>query len=413
MLTRWRIRPVSKPTATRRMKATPTAAMSSSSPRHPLSSLASPRCAAWRCACAMRYRAIIASPCASQLGCCTTFARATPARRPAAQDAEPLRLSTELDDAAAVHAEVDAADAVVRDTSTRRSGGDEARASAFRTHIVDAAAAGDCCRLQQSDVGARRRARRGVRRLVCSIHDLSVRGERRARQRSHRQRRRRRRPRPSWSRVARSRPSPSEPRYRACGAAADRATRHEGLRRGAAESGRSEPALRDRGDRTFNANFYAFVTLAGGANVIRIINQNTVEFPLYVSPYCMRPHLSSVVMDGPSSPLLCTKCSLVPKFGLSACRSSEETDRFPGDQLPALHSRGLDHHSYHDENSCDAGRDASAADGDARRAGLGILVVARTRARAATSAAARLSARAQPRRQSPGSCRHHRRHRLL
>ena len=34
---------------------------------------------------------------------------------------------------------------------------------------------------------------------------------------------------------------------------------------------------------------------------------------------------------------------------------SEETDRLPGDQLPcASWCRGLDHHSYHDENSCDA-----------------------------------------------------------
>ena len=47
--------------------------------------------------------------------------------------------------------------------------------------------------------------------------------------------------------------------------------------------------------------FYAFVTLAGGANVIRIINQNTVEFPLYVSllPYETTP-AEAVVMDGPS-----------------------------------------------------------------------------------------------------------------
>ena len=28
--------------------------------------------------------------------------------------------------------------------------------------------------------------------------------------------------------------------------------------------------------------FYAFITLAGGANTLRIINQASVEFPLYV-----------------------------------------------------------------------------------------------------------------------------------
>ena len=285
------------------MKATPTAvAVLLVGTADALSILASPRRAAWRCASPCATEPSLYSPCRRHLGCCTSGeceGNTLKTWALGAESAERLQLSIRSS-GRPVHAEVELWQTPSYVPSKCKVWLEDGAATTL-PHLIEMPRQPETVAVFNKVTSERDGVLDAASDDSFAASMTYLRGERaRRRQRSHRQRR------PLW-RHARAGPG----------------WQGHVLRLGAeVQSVQLQLQTEQRDMKAFvevlqnpddqnqifeieatepSTPFYAFVTLAGGANVIRIINQNTVEFPLYVSllPRETTP-AEAVVMDGPS-----------------------------------------------------------------------------------------------------------------